>query len=76
MHHREFPGRGEMPLGRIMDILRATQDLASIGPEALSDRVDTLSAHAAGSEAGESTEQAALAAGFSARKNAPDRQAN
>jgi sugar phosphate isomerase/epimerase len=64
MHHREFPGRGEMPLLGILKILRDTQDLDSVGPEALSDRVDLLTPAELASEARQSLDAILSAAGF------------
>jgi sugar phosphate isomerase/epimerase len=60
MHHREFPGLGVLPLDRMLTILRDTQDLESVGPEALSDRVDALAPAELGRQASE-TLHAALA---------------
>lgn len=50
-HLRELPGYGEMPLAKIMSILLRTQDLATIGPEAKSDRLDRLSPQDIGRQA-------------------------
>ena len=63
-HHREFPGRGELPLTRILELLHATQNLESAGPEALSDRVDRLSAAENGREAAATLNAVLNAAGF------------
>jgi sugar phosphate isomerase/epimerase len=64
MHFREFPGEGELPLTEILKVLRDTQDLRTVGPEALSDRVDKLPAAEAGAHAAMTTRQAMRSAGF------------
>jgi sugar phosphate isomerase/epimerase len=55
MHFRELPGQGELPLQEILEVLLKTQDLRSVGPEALSDDLDKLSAVEAGGLAGRAT---------------------
>lgn len=64
MHNREFPGLGALPLQKIMTVLRETQDLVSVGPEALSDRVDLLPAAELGREARQSIDAILHASGF------------
>src|SRR3546814_2129922 len=41
-HRRELPGTGELPTKDILTLLRPTQDLRTVGPEALSDKLDML----------------------------------
>lgn len=55
MHFRDLPGQGELPLQQILAILLKTQDLTSVGPEALSDELDKLPAVDAGRLAGLTT---------------------
>lgn len=69
MHHRELPGYGELPLAEIMSILKDTQTLRSIGPEAISDRLAEMTAERCGEEAGQSMEACAVRAGYPARRN-------
>jgi len=62
MHYRELPGQGELPLQEILQILLKTQDLRSLGPEALSDELDKLTAVEAGKLAGRTTRSILAAA--------------
>ena len=61
-HHRELPGWGEFPLSELLQILAKTQDLQTIGPEAICDRLDRFHASEVGRQADESMKRA----GFSA----------
>ena len=72
MHNREFPGRGALPLDQILSVLRDTQDIASVGPEALSDRVDRLTPAEAGREAAEAIDAVLKSSGLIEAASAKD----
>ena len=57
-HHRELPGYGELPITKILAILRDTQDLLSVGPEAISDRLNALPAAEQGRQSREALDAA------------------
>lgn len=68
-HHRELPGDGELPILEMMQTLHRTQDLRSIGPETLSDKLDKLSAVEFGRLAGQATRNAMSAAGYGSQQS-------
>src|SRR3546814_18168709 len=65
-HRRELPGAGELPTKDILTLLRQNQDLRTVGPEALSDKLDMLSAIAVGKLSGDAKRAARAAAGYAA----------
>jgi sugar phosphate isomerase/epimerase len=62
-HHRALPGRGDLPIKEVLEILRQ-KAVSNIGPEIFSDDLDQLSAEEAGRECGESTRESLAAAEF------------
>jgi len=65
-HRRELPGVGELPIKDILALLRQNQDLRTVGPEALSDKLDKLSPIEVGELSGDATRAALTAAGYAA----------
>jgi len=63
-HRRELPGAGELPIENILTVLRQTQDLRTVGPEALSDKLDNLSPIEVGTLSADATRAALAAAGY------------
>jgi sugar phosphate isomerase/epimerase len=63
-HNREFPGLGALPIQKILGIVARTQDVHSIGPEAMSDRIDQLTPEQLGLEARATLDNAAIASGL------------
>src|SRR3546814_14102343 len=65
-HRRELPGTGELPTKDILTLLRQNQELRTVGPEAISDKLVMLSAIEAGKLSGDATRAALAAAGLAA----------
>jgi sugar phosphate isomerase/epimerase len=57
LRFRRLPGQGELPLARIVPILKSTGAWRSVGPEVFADAMDALSATEAGKQAGQSLVQ-------------------
>jgi 4-hydroxyphenylpyruvate dioxygenase len=66
MHHRIFPGEGELPIVEILRVLDRGQDLRSIGPELLSDEIDKLTPEMAGRRSRETMDAVLKEAGIAA----------
>jgi sugar phosphate isomerase/epimerase len=57
LRFRRLPGQGELPLSRVVPILKRTGAWRSVGPEVFADAMDALSAADAGRQAGVSLAQ-------------------
>lgn len=57
LQFREFPGQGDLPIRKLLQIIYEKGFLNSIGPEVFSNLADTLSAEEAGRKSGESLQQ-------------------
>jgi sugar phosphate isomerase/epimerase len=57
LRFRRLPGQGELPLARIVPILKSTGAWRSVGPEVFADAMDALSAQEAGRQTGQSLVQ-------------------
>lgn len=64
MHNRLLPGEGELPLVELLSILLQTQDIESIGPEAISDELLSLPAAEIGRRARQAQDSVMRAAGI------------
>lgn len=52
LHFRRLPGEGEMPIARVVPILRGSGAWRSVGPEVFADAMDALSVDEAGRRCG------------------------
>jgi sugar phosphate isomerase/epimerase len=57
LRFRRLPGQGELPLARVVPVLKSTGAWRSVGPEVFADAMDGLSALEAGKQAGQSLMQ-------------------
>jgi sugar phosphate isomerase/epimerase len=57
LRFRRLPGQGELPLARIVPILKSIGAWRSVGPEVFADAMDALSAQEAGRQTGQSLVQ-------------------
>jgi sugar phosphate isomerase/epimerase len=57
LRFRRLPGQGELPIARIVPILKRMGAWKSVGPEVFADAMDALSAQEAGRQAGQSLAQ-------------------
>lgn len=63
LHFRRLPGEGDFPLAPIVERLRETGALSSVGPEVFADAMDALSAVEAGRRCRESLDKLMETAG-------------
>jgi sugar phosphate isomerase/epimerase len=64
LYHRAFPGEGELPIIRVLEIVSAKGNLRMVGPETFSTEADSLGASDAGIRDGDGTRAVLASAGL------------